>query len=567
MLVGGGRGSKGGMAKSTQHKTNAVRRQAYLKQVVSAGGWRNGAAAAMLVCDGIVAIGFAAALAGGLASLPHGIPAAGPWLAVGLATAFARGLCAWGGARLGAAASAMARTVLRRRIVVACLGLPPGERSSVGDLMTVAVDAVETIDGYVARFLPARRAAGLVPVIVLAAVALASPASALILAGTFLPFVVLMMLAGGAAADESHRQFTALARLSALFADRVRSLPLLLAFQAEPTEARGLGTAADELRRRTMGVLRIAFISSACLEFFAALAVALVAVYAGFNVLGLLPFPAPERLDLGRAFFVLALAPEFYAPMRRLAAAYHDKQAAETAADQLAALETRRRPTFPARSAFTAAPRIRFAAVTVHYPHEDRPALDDLDFEAAPGEIVALLGPSGSGKTTALNLLLGLAPLAGGEVWIDGLALSESGSVAGSAAWMGQAPVILPGSIAGNVALACRDAVPEDIAAAARRAGLAAMLRTRPGGLDAIVDERGTGLSGGERRRIALARALLKPASILLLDEPTAHLDALSAAALIAAIREAAQGRTTLIATHSQALAAIADRVVRLGQP
>ena len=325
--------------------------------------------------------------------------------------------------------------------------------------------------------------------------------------------------------------------------------------------------AADSLRQRTMGVLRVAFVSSAGLEFFAALSVALVAVYAGFNLLRLLPFPSPERLDLGRAVFVLALAPEFYAPMRWLAAAYHDKQAAETAADRLIALQAKRQPARAAAVPLAAAPRIRFQGVTVRFPGEDRPALDNLDFEAAPGEIVALLGPSGSGKTTVLNLLLGLAPLRGGEVWVDDMALSSLGSLAGSVAWMGQSPVIVPGSIAENVALSRQDAAPFEIAVAAERAGLCRMLRGRPDGLDAAVDERGSGLSGGERRRIALARALLKPAPILLLDEPTAHLDAIAENALIGAIRQAARGRTTIIATHSERLSAAADKVVRLDGP
>ena len=549
-----------------QPKIIAAHRRAWLKQVAAAGGWRNQAAAGLLGLDGVAAIGFAGAVAGGLTALPGGLRDAAPWLALGLVAALARGGCVWGWMRIGAAASARARSALRRQVVMACLGLPPGDRPPVGEMMTVAVDAVETIDGYVARFLPARRAAGPVPLLVLVAVAIASPISAAILAGTLLPFIVVMALAGGAAADESRRQFFALARLSGLFADRVRALPVVLAFQAEQGEVARLAAAAEALRRRTMGVLRVAFISSAGLEFFAALSVALVAVYAGFNLLHLLPFPSPEQLGLGRAFFVLALAPEFYAPMRRLAAAYHDQQAAETAADQLMALETPPHPA-PALTPFATAPGIRFDAVTVRYPGEDRPALKDFTFEAAPGEIVVLLGPSGSGKTTALSLLLGLVPFGGGEVWIDELALSELGSVARSAAWMGQAPVIVPGSIAENIALSRRDAPAAEIAAVAEWVGLCTMLRNRPGGLEALVDERGSGLSGGERRRIALARALLKPASILLLDEPTAHLDAASEAALIDAIRRAARGRTTIIATHSEALAAIADRVVHLEQP
>ncbi len=551
--------------KKSPHAELQANRRAWLRQVAAAGGWRNRAAAGLLVLDGAGAIGFAGALAGALSALPRGIAAASPWLALGMMAALARGLCGWGCTRLGARASRLARTALRRRAVVASLGLPPAGRPAVGELMAVAVDAVETLDGYVARFLPARQAAMLVPLLVLSATALDSPACAAILAATFVPFVVLMALAGGAAADESRQQFTALSRLSGLFADRVRALPVILAFQAEDREASRLGAAADELRRRTMAVLRVAFVSSAGLEFFAALSVALVAVYAGFNLLGLLPFPAPDHLDLARAVFVLALAPEFYAPMRRLAAAYHDRQAAESAADRIMALEAQARPPQRALPALAKAPRIHFHGVTVRYPGQDRPVLDELEFEAAPGSIVALLGPSGSGKTTVLNLLLGLAPLAGGEVWIDGLALTGVGSLAAAVAWMGQSPLIVPGSIADNIALSRRDALPAEITAAADRAGLCAMLARRAGGLDATLDERGGGLSGGERRRIALARALLKPAPILLLDEPTAHLDAVAEAALIEAIQRAAQGRTTIIATHSERLAAIAHQVVRLG--
>jgi ATP-binding cassette subfamily C protein CydD len=552
------------MSQPAPHKQRNARRQAWLKEAVKAGGRWNGAATGLLCLDGVAAIGFAAALAGALTSLEGGMEAAWPWLALGVVAGIGRGVFGALSARMGAEAARRAKTALRRRVVVASLAIPAGERPPVGSLMASAVDEVEALDGYVARFLPARRAAALVPFMVLGATALASPFSAGILAFTLLPFVLALALAGGAAADQARRQFDALSRLSALFADRVRSLPTVLSFQAEARETARLAGAADELRRRTVGVLRVAFLSSGALEFFAALSVALVAVYAGFNLLGLLPFPAPETLDLGRAFFVLALAPEFYAPMRRLAAAYHDKQAAETAADRLETLEAMARAPAAGARVISGAPAIRFEGVSVRYPGEDRAVVEGFGLDVAPGQVVALLGPSGSGKTTLLNLLLGLAPLTGGEVLVDGLALSEAGSFAPSIAWMGQAPLIVPGSIAQNVALSRRNAPADAVALAAERAGLGPMLLERPGGLDAVLDERGAGLSGGERRRIALARALLKEAPILLLDEPTAHLDAEAEAALIPVIREGARGRTTIIATHSERLASIADQVVRL---
>ena len=555
-------------------RQSATRRRAWLRAASREGGRWNALAALLLCLDGLAAIGFAAALAGGLVSLERGLAATAPWLLLGLGAALARGLLARLSLQAGARAARQAKTALRRRIVVASLAIPAGERPASGALLNAAVDEVETLDGYLARFLPARQAAALVPFLVLLAAAWASPVSAGILLLTLPPFILALALAGGAAADAQRRQFSALSRLSEVFADRVRALPVLLAFGAEEREAKRLAGAAEELRRRTVGVLRIAFLSSGALEFFAALSVALVAVYAGFNLLGLLPVPVtvtmPGTLTLAEAFFVLALAPEFYAPMRRLAAAYHEKQAAEVAAGRLSALEAMAKAPASRAAPLRQAPAIRFQDVTVRYPGEERPALSGFSLDIAPGETVALLGPSGAGKSTVLNLLLGLAPLSGGEVLVDGLALSEAGSFAPSVAWMGQAPLIVPGSLAGNIALSRPDATPSElapaIAVAAEQAGLGTLLARREGGLEARLDERGSGLSGGERRRVALARALLKPAPILLLDEPTAHLDAASEAALVETIRRVAAtgGRTTLIATHSERLAAVADRVLRL---
>ncbi|WNO53604.1 thiol reductant ABC exporter subunit CydD [Stakelama saccharophila] len=543
-------------------KAQADARRHWLKAAVADGG-RTGASIALLLLDTVAAIGFAGGIAGAVIAVPHGVAAVLPWAVLAALSGVARGLFAMLAARSGAAGAEEAKGRLRRRVVAAALHRPPGGIATTGTLMSAVGDEVDALDGYIARFLPARKAGAIAPLLVLAATALASPISAAILCATLIPFIIAMALAGGAAADESRRQFVALARLSGRFADRVRALPAVLAFRAEEREAAALGAAADELARRTMRVLRVAFLSSGALEFFAALSVALVAVYCGFNLLGLLPFPVPEQLGLGQAFFVLALAPEFYAPMRRLAAAYHDKQAAETAAERLSAL-----PEPAARAARTppaGLPELCFESVVIRYAGEDRPALPATSFRVAPGETVALLGPSGSGKSSLLHLLLGLAPLSAGAVTVGGVALAEIGGVAAIAAWAGQNPLIVPGTIRDNLLLAHRQAGADALAGAVRGAGLGPMLARRGDGLDHVLDARGSGLSGGERRRIALARALLSHAPLLLLDEPTAHLDAASEDALIVTIARACRGRTALIATHSTALAATADRVVRLG--
>ncbi|WP_426014271.1 thiol reductant ABC exporter subunit CydD [Caulobacter sp. DWR2-3-1b2] len=532
----------------------------WLKAIGSAGGRAGKTAPLWLLADVPAAIAFAGGLALGIDALPRGLPAAAPWLVLIAVAALARGLLARRGARSGAEAAAGVKAAARHQAVAAILGHGAARRTG-GEALSAVVEGVEALDGHVSRFVPARLASAVAPLLIIAAVAVASPVAAGVLLFTLVPFGLVMALAGGAAGEESRRQFLALERLSSLFLDRVRALPVVLAFQAEGAVTRDLSRAAEDLAARTIRVLRVAFLSSGALEFFAALSVALVAVYCGFNLLRLLPFPAPEQLDLKRAFFALALAPEVYAPLRRLAAAYHDRQAAEAAALTLAALPA---PTpSPPVMVFDAPPAIRFQSVTVTYAAGETPVFDSFDLAIAPGEVVALLGPSGSGKTTLLNLLLGLAPLSSGEVLIGDQRLSHLGSIASAVAWAGQSPVVLPGTLADNLALAHPGARRDELEVAARAVGLTQVLDGR-GGLDARLDERGAGLSGGERRRLSLARAMLKPAGILLLDEPTADLDAASEQSLLPIIAQAARGRTTLIATHSEALAALASRVVRL---
>ncbi|MBP2512550.1 thiol reductant ABC exporter subunit CydD [Sphingomonas sp. PvP018] len=563
---------------ASSDRTPRARRQ-WLKTIAQ-GGRRGDAAAAWLMLDSVAAIGFAGGLAGAIVAVPAGAAAVLPWAMLVVLSGGLRGLVVMLATRTGARQAEDAKVTLRRRSVASALHRDPGAPTTTGVLMAAVVDEVDALDGYIARFLPARKAGAIAPFLILLATALASPVAAGILVVTLIPFIVAMALAGGAAADKSRRQFTALARLTGRFADRVRALPVVLAFGAEDREARALGVAADELAARTMGVLRVAFLSSGALEFFAALSVALVAVYCGFNLLHLLPFPVPEQLDLGRAFFVLALAPEFYAPMRRLAAAYHDKQAAETAADRLIALPAPASP-MPAslpstphalRPDIPALPALAFRSVAIRYPDAERDAVSDLSFDVPSGRIVVLTGPSGSGKTSALHLLLGLAPLVAGDILIDGQRLPSGSSLAPRASWAGQHPLIIAGTIRENLRLACPDACDDAIDRAVVQAGLRPMLMARGGGrmaagLDTRLDARGGGLSGGERRRLALARAMLKPVPILLLDEPTAHLDSLSEIALVTTIAAACRGRTTLIATHSDRLAGIADHVVRLGDP
>lgn len=508
-------------------------------------------AQALAVLDTVPAVGFAAGLAGAVAQVASGDGAVWPWLLLAVASLTLRAGLGQMATVYGVRAAAAIKDGVRRTVLS---DLFSGRRSG-SDGVSAAVEGVEALDGYFSRFAALKTAAGIAPLLLIAAAAFASPVCAGILLFTLVPFIVGMALAGLAAASESRRQFDALQRLSGLFLDRIRALPVLIAFQAETRASAEIARASDELERRTSRVLKMAFLSSGVLEFFAAISVALVAVYCGFNLLRLLPFPAPETLTLSRAFFVLAIAPEVYAPLRRLAAAYHDRQAAEAAVPALVAAAPVMEAPRSSRMVWPQPPALVFRKVGVDYG--TGPVVNAFDLEVCGGAIVALCGPSGAGKSSLLHLLLGLAPLTSGEVEIDGCRLSDVGSFSGSVGWTSQTPIVIPGTLGENIAIARPEASAGDIRRAAGEAGL-------NGDLGRRLDERGGGLSGGERRRLGLARALLSQSRLLLLDEPTANLDAETEAQLIEVLRRASQGRTVLIATHAPAVLAMAGTVVRL---
>ena len=429
----------------------------------------------------------------------------------------------------------------------------------VGEDMRLAIDDVEAGEGMTARFLPLRFAATVSPLLIAAAVAWASWVSALIMMLTLIPFALGMILAGYAGKGEAERQLEALTRLSGLFVDRVASLPLILAHGAEERVTRQIGGAAQEVASRTMRVLRIAFVSSAIMEFFAALSVALVAMYCGFSLLGILPFPAPESLSLAQAFFALTLAPEFYLGMRRMAAAYHDKQQGEAADANISAALTEASTVVlaaPAQPELQSTPQLSLDMVSSTYP--DGTSVGPISASWDGPGLHAVVGSTGAGKSSLLHGLIGLAPISGGGVTLNATAISPSKLVQ-HIGWAGQRTLLLPGALADNLLLGAPTANIDTIIPLLDATRLSPMIAAR--GLDLPIDSRGTGLSGGERRRIGLIRAIASGRPILLLDEPTADLDEDTAASITALLRILAKERLIVVATHDPHLIETATSV------
>ncbi len=437
---------------------------------------------------------------------------------------------------------------LRARLHRRLLGEPLPRAIPIGESAAIAIDHVDRIEAHAARFLPVRYAAAMGPLLVAGCVALASPIAAAILIGTLIPFILGMILAGTMARRAADAQLRALEQLSDLFVERLRSLAMIRHFGAGERITRQIGAATTGVATRTLAVLRIAFLSSAVLEFFAALSVALVAVYCGFSLLGILPFPVPETLTFREALFALALAPEFYLPMRRLAAAYHEKQLGEAAHAVVDPLcdPPPVSPATPARFS-----GIEVAGLVIAWPGA---RIGPVSFSLGTTGLVALTGPTGSGKTSVLAACAGQVAASEGTV----------SAVAGpDIAWAAQRPLVVPGTVRDNLALARPDARDAEILEVCYRVGLDPLLAAR-GGLDLPLDHRAAGLSGGELRRLGLARALLSHRPLLLCDEPTADLDAASAAQITALFVELAKTHAILVATHDMALAAHAQAEVRL---
>jgi ATP-binding cassette subfamily C protein CydD len=500
----------------------------------------------------------------GQADLAAVWPALSTLLGVIAARAFSTYLGEGSGAALARAVKGNLRTRLAEKLF--SLGPLYARSRAPGELAHTLVSAVDDLDAYFSQYLPQVALAGILPVATLSLVFPVDWISGLILllTGPLIPF--FMFLIGSNAERLTRRQFVALGRMSAFLLDSLQGLRALKELGRSREQAGHIRQVSEAYRDTTLQVLRVTFLSALVLELLSTLSTAVIAVQIGLRLLY-------GRLAFEQAFFILLLAPEFYLPLRTLGLRFHAAMRGVSAArsiyDLLGVEEPRmsRAPTAVKaheEGGSGRAPEIVFEGVEYRYAGRGEPALDGISFRASAGQVTALVGESGSGKTTVLSLIERFCLPQAGTIRVDGRPLESVplGAWRQRTAWVGQQTAFLNGTLADNLRIANRTASDATLMEACAQAHLADWVRSLPQGLETELGEGGRRMSGGQAQRLALARAFLRDAPLVLMDEPTAHLDPPEEARLEAAVRALCRGRTTLLVAHRLSTVQNADRIL-----
>ncbi|WP_035342280.1 MULTISPECIES: heme ABC transporter permease/ATP-binding protein CydD [Dickeya] len=474
-----------------------------------------------------------------------------------LAGAFVlRAWLSWVREKVGFRCGQAVRQHIRQQVLDQLQQLGPAwiQGKPAGSWATLILEQVDDMQDYYARYLPQMYLAAIIPLLILGTVFPVNWAAGLILLLTAPLIPLFMALVGMGAADANRRNFQALARLSGHFLDRLRGLETLRLFHRSQAEINHIQQASEQFRSRTMEVLRMAFLSSGVLEFFASVSIAVVAVYFGFSYLGELHFGSyGTSVTLFAGFLVLILAPEFFQPLRDLGTYYHAKAQAVGAADALQHFMTHAgENTGTGTDTFHSDTAITLVAcdLTILSPGGSILA-GPLNFRLNAGQRVALVGPSGAGKSSLLNLLLGFLPYTG-SLTVNGTELRtlSTASWRRYLSWVGQHPHLPATTLRENIQLGRPHTTEAELQTALERAYVHEFLPSLPAGLETPLGDGAARLSVGQAQRVAVARALLHPCQLMLLDEPSASLDAHSERRVMEALRNAALHQTTLLVTH-----------------
>ena len=483
-------------------------------------------------------------------------------------------------------AASRTKQSLRQRLTDHLIRLGPiplrGERT--GELVNVATEGIETLDAYISQFLPARFLAGLLPLFILLVVIVVDVWTSLVLLFAAPMLILMVTLIGGRAKSLTERRFRELSWMSAFFLDMLQGLPTLKLFGRSKEQAEAIQRISTHYGKTTMEVLATAFQSSLVMEWAATAATALVALEVSYRLMA-------GRLAFAPALTVLLLTPEFFLPLRTFALRYHAGAAGKAALSRIDAIlairvdeseQTQRRGGAEVCKEESDSTQwrggaevhrkdflpIRFEGVSYAYAGGERPALQACSFTIPPGQRTVLVGASGAGKSTVVDLLLRFIAPQQGQIWVGNAPLTSIDPEVWRAqvAWVGQQPHLFQGSVFDNLLLARPSATMDEVIAAARAADAHDFVASLPQGYATPIGEQGVRLSGGQRQRLAITRAFLKDAPLLLLDEATAHLDAVSERRVRNALERLMDGRTVLMVAHRLEMARTADQIVVMAQ-